>query len=75
MAVDLAAVAKPAAQDSAALRRVFETIDARSCPTSFNFHMHTLRSDGRLQPEALVQQAISIGLTGLAITDHHTVEG
>lgn len=57
------------------LRRVFQTIDAESCPLSFNFHMHTVHSDGRLQPEELIQQAIAIGLKGLAITDHHTITG
>jgi predicted metal-dependent phosphoesterase TrpH len=63
------------AQDTLALRQVFETIDAHSCPRSFNFHMHTLYSDGRLQPEVLMEQAIAIGLKGLAITDHHTTRG
>lgn len=58
-----------------ALRRVFETVNAESCPTSFNFHMHTVCSDGRLQPEGLMEQAIAIGLEGLAITDHHSVAG
>ena len=57
------------------LKQVFQTINAQSCPLSFNFHMHTIYSDGRLQPESLIQQAIAIGLKGLAITDHHTVEG
>lgn len=77
MAVDLAqvAAAKPAAQDVVALRRVFEAIHAESCPISYNFHMHTVCSDGKLQPEALIQQAIAIGLKGFAITDHHSVDG
>lgn len=57
------------------LEQVFRTIDAESCPLSFNFHMHTLYSDGRFQPEALMQQAIALGLRGLAITDHHTLRG
>lgn len=65
----------PAAQDRTALRRVFEAITPESCPTSYNFHMHTVCSDGRLTPEGLMQQALSIGLSGLAITDHHSVEG
>ncbi|PZV19361.1 MAG: PHP domain-containing protein [Leptolyngbya sp.] len=66
---------KPAAQDLLALRGVFEAIHAESCPTSFNFHMHTVYSDGQLQPEKLMEQAIAIGLKGFAITDHHTVDG
>ncbi len=57
------------------LRRVFETVDASSCPTSLNFHMHTVYSDGRLEPEELVRQAIALGLSHFAITDHHTVGG
>ncbi|MDV2995752.1 MAG: hypothetical protein N4J56_005406 [Chroococcidiopsis sp. SAG 2025] len=57
------------------LQRVFQTIDAESCPLTFNFHMHTVYSDGRLEPEEAIEQAISIGLRGLAITDHHTIGG
>lgn len=57
------------------LKQVFQTINAESCPLSFNFHMHTVYSDGRFQPEALIKQAIAIGLKGLAITDHHTLGG
>ncbi|MBW4592186.1 MAG: PHP domain-containing protein [Brasilonema angustatum HA4187-MV1] len=57
------------------LKQVFQTIDAKSCPTYFNFHMHTVHSDGRLQPIALMEQAIAIGLKGLAITDHHGIGG
>lgn len=78
MAVELAPAFNPlvpAARDVVALRRVFEQIHADSCPTSFNFHMHTVNSDGQLQPEILMQQAIAIGLQGFAITDHHSVNG
>ncbi len=57
------------------LEEVFQNIDAQSCPTSFNFHMHTVNSDGRLQPSAVMEQAITIGLEGMAITDHHTIGG
>lgn len=57
------------------LQEVFQDIDAQSCPRLFNFHMHTVYSDGRLQPSVLMEQAIAIGLKGLAITDHHTVGG
>ncbi|MGM3305526.1 PHP domain-containing protein [Anabaena sp. WFMT] len=57
------------------LRQVFQNIDAQSCPSLFNFHMHTVNSDGRLQPSGLMEQAIAIGLKGLAITDHHTIAG
>ncbi len=78
MAVDLAQSAaspRPLAQDEVALRQVLATIHAESCPSQFNFHMHTVHSDGRLQPEELVHQAIAIGLKGFAITDHHRVSG
>ncbi|AFZ26093.1 putative metal-dependent phosphoesterase, PHP family [Cylindrospermum stagnale PCC 7417] len=57
------------------LKQVFQRIDAQSCPRLFNFHMHTVNSDGRLQPSGLMEQAIAIGLQGLAITDHHSVDG
>ncbi|MBW4519607.1 MAG: PHP domain-containing protein [Scytolyngbya sp. HA4215-MV1] len=69
------AFSKPAAQDLVTLRQVFEAIDEKSCPYQFNFHMHTVHSDGQLQPESLMEQAIAIGLQGLAITDHHQVSG
>lgn len=69
-------VAIPALLDSGQdLRTIFERITAESCPRTYNFHMHTVCSDGRLQPEDLIQQAIALGLKGLAITDHHTVGG
>jgi predicted metal-dependent phosphoesterase TrpH len=66
---------RPAAQDSAALRQVFEGVSAESCPTSYNFHMHTNHSDGQLRPDLLIDQAINIGLQGFAITDHHQISG
>ncbi|PSP00813.1 MAG: PHP domain-containing protein [Cyanobacteria bacterium QS_7_48_42] len=63
------------AQDSQALQQVWEKIEATSCPRHDNFHMHTVCSDGRLQPEELMEQATAIGLQNMAITDHHTVNG
>ncbi|WP_353930123.1 PHP domain-containing protein [Okeanomitos corallinicola TIOX110] len=57
------------------LKQVFQGINAQSCPKLFNFHMHTVYSDGRLSPDILMEQAITIGLKGLAITDHHSVCG
>ncbi|MUL35885.1 PHP domain-containing protein [Gloeocapsopsis dulcis] len=71
MAVDFAQTSA----SSQSLKQIFHKINAQSCPRYFNFHMHTVHSDGKLQPEELVQQAIAIGLNGLAITDHHTVDG
>jgi hypothetical protein len=64
-----------AAQDNVALKQVFEGVTAESCPTAFNFHIHTIHSDGKLQPEEVIEQAIAIGLKGFAITDHHNVNG
>ena len=57
------------------LKQVFQRIDAQSCPKLFNFHMHTVHSDGKLEPSELMSQAIAIGLRGLAITDHHSISG
>lgn len=65
----------PSAQDQASLRHVLAAITPESCPFSYNFHMHTVCSDGSLTPDALIEQALTIGLQGLAITDHHSVEG
>ncbi|HEY9814676.1 MAG TPA: PHP domain-containing protein [Candidatus Obscuribacterales bacterium] len=64
-----------AAQDVDALRQVFEHFTATSCPRSYNFHLHTTCSDGRLSPRQVIDQAIALGLKGLAITDHHSVRG
>jgi predicted metal-dependent phosphoesterase TrpH len=57
------------------LQEVFQNVNAQTCPKFFNFHMHTVFSDGKLQPSALMEQAIAFGLKGLAITDHHTIGG
>ncbi|MGA1625181.1 MAG: PHP domain-containing protein [Prochlorothrix sp.] len=62
----------PAARHLAA---VFATIVPTSCPAHYNFHLHTRWSDGQMQPLQLLDQAIEVGLMGLAITDHHTLEG
>ena len=66
---------KSPAQDIEYLRNIWENIDSTSCPHSYNFHLHTVASDGKLIPEQLVDQAIAIGLKGFAITDHHSVAG
>jgi hypothetical protein len=63
------------AQDTLSLTKIWETIDVNSCPHSYNFHLHTVFSDGKLTPSQLIQQAIDIGIKGLAITDHHSVGG
>jgi predicted metal-dependent phosphoesterase TrpH len=66
---------KTPAQNTTLLRQVFTNIQADSCPKHYNFHMHTNCSDGKLTPEDLMSQAMEIGLQGMAITDHHSVEG
>ncbi|WP_414619507.1 PHP domain-containing protein [Calothrix sp. CCY 0018] len=57
------------------LKEVFQNLDAQSCPNNYNFHMHTVHSDGAMEPSELIQQAINNGLKGLAITDHHNTGG
>jgi len=66
---------RTATQDSLLLREVFQRIDAQSCPKTYNFHMHTNCSDGKLDPSELMTQAVEIGLHGMAITDHHNLKG
>lgn len=62
-------------KDSLALKQVWESIQPDSCPHHYNFHMHTVCSDGKLAPHTLMAQAFSIGLKGMAITDHHSIGG
>lgn len=73
--IQASASTQHSAQNASVLKQVFKSIDAESCPHSFNFHMHTVYSDGRLHPEEVIEQAIAIGLKGFAITDHHTLGG
>jgi len=68
-------IISPTAQNITNLRKVWECLDANSCPSQYNFHMHTIASDGKLTSINLVQQALEIGLKGFAITDHHSVAG
>jgi len=62
-------------QDTQTLQAIWQTINADSCPHYYNFHLHTICSDGQLTPQALIEQAVALQLQGLAITDHHTVRG
>jgi hypothetical protein len=41
----------------------------------YDLHVHTTASDGVVTPEQVVAMAVEIGLAGLAITDHDTVDG
>lgn len=40
-----------------------------------DFHLHTHHSDGTWSPAALIEHAIKIKLTHIAITDHDTTDG
>jgi 3',5'-nucleoside bisphosphate phosphatase len=40
----------------------------------FDLHTHTVYSDGTTTPEANVHEAVAIGLAGLGVTDHDTLE-
>ncbi|XTZ12131.1 MAG: PHP domain-containing protein [cyanobacterium endosymbiont of Rhopalodia inflata] len=66
---------QPSAQDTEALKKVWQTLHRESCPHNYNFHMHTVHSDGRLKPQVLIEQAVALGLRGMAITDHHSING
>jgi hypothetical protein len=66
---------RASARGALALRGIFETVDATSCPSQYNFHMHTVCSDGQLTPAELIEQAIGLGLKEFAVTDHHTLKG
>ena len=66
---------RTATQDSLLLREVLQSINAQSCPKTYNFHMHTNCSDGKLTPAELMTQAVDLGLHGMAITDHHNIKG
>ncbi len=66
---------QPSAQDTEALKEVWQTLHRESCPYDYNFHMHTIHSDGQLKPLGLIAQAVAIGLKGMAITDHHSING
>lgn len=57
------------------LRAIFEQVGPQSCPQHYNFHLHTTCSDGQLTPATLMEQAVAVGLSALAITDHHSVAG
>lgn len=66
------AVQRPTVKE---LKEAWAGLHARSCPDVYNFHLHTVHSDGRLEPEEVIDQALTYGVQGLAITDHHRVSG
>ncbi len=63
---------RPEARDHP-LAAVLRQVQPDSCPWRYNFHCHTLCSDGSLAPAELAAQAIELGLEHLAITDHHSI--
>lgn len=40
-----------------------------------DLHLHTTASDGRLEPQELIDMAVNLGLDVIAVTDHDTIEG
>ncbi len=56
------------------LKRVFQNISRTSCPYDMNFHCHTKYSDGSLDPIDLYIQANTLGLSHIAVTDHHSIQ-
>ena len=40
-----------------------------------NFHTHSTFSDGTFTPEELINHAVNVGLSAIALTDHDTVNG
>src|SRR3990172_4857318 len=40
-----------------------------------DLHVHTNYSDGTMTPEAVVDEAIRLGISTISITDHDTVDG
>ena len=54
------------------LTPILRQVGPTSCPGRFNFHCHTIESDGSLKAGDLASQAVRLGLEHLAITDHHS---
>ena len=56
------------------IKDVLREVKKDSCPYRYNFHCHTTCSDGSLSPIDLLNQASSLGIKHIAITDHHNVQ-
>ncbi len=41
----------------------------------YDMHVHSTASDGTLSPEEIINEAVDIGLLGIALTDHDTLDG
>jgi hypothetical protein len=66
---------QPTTTATAKLRQIFGSVHPHCCPSLLNFHLHTVYSDGQMQPDDLIHQAIALQVEHISITDHHTVEG
>ena len=55
------------------IKSLLTSINKQSCPYKVNLHCHTTYSDGSLSAIDLYEQANSIGIQNLAITDHHSI--
>ena len=60
--------------DTKSLISLLQNIGPESCPEFANFHCHTTFSDGSLSPHELIEQACSLGIRNLAVTDHHSTQ-
>jgi predicted metal-dependent phosphoesterase TrpH len=49
--------------------------DEKTDPQKFDLHVHSTASDGFLHPSELVDKAIESQLSGLALTDHDSLNG
>ena len=38
----------------------------------WDLHMHSNASDGKATPEEIIDKAIELGISVIALTDHHT---
>lgn len=41
----------------------------------YDLHVHSTASDGTSSPQEVINEAVAIGLSGIAITDHDTLDG
>lgn len=54
---------------------MLETPEGAAGRGPVDLHLHSTCSDGRLEPEEVVEAAANAGLARIALTDHDTVEG
>lgn len=41
----------------------------------YDLHVHSYYSDGKLSPKQIVEEAVRLGLQGIALSDHDTMDG